>query len=396
MPETAYRDGPLASIREEELKEDTMKRVKKTIRSLVMLVLVCAMLTTFVFAAENGSVWLNVMQASTEQVDAWIVADTTVTDGQVELTYDSTLLTYQSVEVNGDYVAMHAVNAEEPGVVKIAWVAPEAYETEEAVWLVKVTFAGEGSVTLSGAVNGGEAGDFAGLDKSELEKAILEAEGLYEDDYTSRSWGTLEKALSMAKETLNDPTATQSQVNAAAETLNNGIASLELKLFTNNAELYKAILRAEGLCEDKYTAESWAALEEALANAKAVKNDRKATQKQIDEATQALNNAIDALVLKSEEEVPTEPEEPDATEKPEETTAPTEPEKPSQGGGSWFDKFKDWFGGWFSPEKPEETTAPTEPEVTEAPETTAPAEEPEDNKGGWFDWIGKWFGGWGR
>lgn len=363
-----------------------MKSVNKTIRSLVMLVLVCAMLTTAVFAAEDGSVWLNVMQDSTDQVSAYIVADTTVTDGLVELTYDPEALTFQSVEVNADYVAMHAVNADEEGLVKISWVAPGEYEADEAHWLVKVTFAGEGSVSLSGAVNGGEAGDLASLDKSELEKVILQAEGLYEDDYTRRSWETLEKALSMAKNVLNDPTATQSQVNAAAETLNNGIASLELKRVTDNAELYKAILRAKGLCKDKYTAESWAALEEALDNAEAVKNNRKATQKQIDEATQALNDAIDGLVLKSEE-APTEPEKPG---KP-------QPEKPDDGKGSWLDKIKDWIGGWFKPGKP----APTEPSETTVPETTAPeattepAEEPEENKGGWFDWIGSWFG-WGR
>ena len=344
-----------------------MKSVNKTIRSLVMLVLVCAMLATAAFAAEDGSVWLNVMQDTTDQVSAYIVADATVTDGLVELTYDSSALTCQSVEVNGDYVAMYAVNADEPGLVKISWVAPCEYEADGAQWLVKVTFTGEGSVTMSGTVNGADGSSVTQttLDKSELEKVILEAEGLYEDDYTRRSWETLEKALSMAKDTLNDPTATQSQVNAAAETLSNGIASLELKLVTNNAELYKAILRAKGLCQDKYTAESWAALEEALANAEAVMNDRKATQKQIDEATEALNAAIDGLELKTEE-APTEPEVPDETEEP------TEPEKPDDGKGSWFDKIKDWIGGWFKPGKPT-PTEPSEPAETTVPEITAPA-----------------------
>lgn len=253
-----------------------MKRVKKTIRSLVMLVLVCGMLTTLAFAAGDGSVWLRTTESSTEQVNAWIVADTTVTDGLVELTYDASLLTYQATEVNGDYVAMYAVNAEEPGVVKISWVAPGEYEAEDAHWLVSVSFAGEGDVTMTGVINGsdGSAITQTTLDTSELEKAILEAKGLYEDDYTPMSYNTLEKALAIAEDVLADPTATQSQVDAAAETLRNGIASLELKLFTNNAELYKAILRAEGLCQDKYTAESWAALEEALANAKAVKIPR--------------------------------------------------------------------------------------------------------------------------
>ncbi len=374
-----------------------MKRVKKTIRSLVMMLLVCAMLTGMVFAAGDGSVWLNTTETSTQAPKAWIVADTTVTDGQVELYYDSESLTYEGVEVNEAYVAKYAVNAETLGVVKIAWVAPEAYEADAAHWLVKVTFSGEGAVAMTGTVNGPDGSQITQttLDKSELEKAILEAKGLYEDDYTPISWDTLEKALSIAEEALDDPTATQSKVNAAAETLNNGIASLELKLFTNNAELYKAILRAQGLCEDRYTEESWAALEEALANAKAVMNDRNATQKEIDEAAAALNAAIDALELK-DVEVPTEPTQPSEPEIPEESTEATEPSEPSEepgSTGSWLDKIKDWIGGWFGSKEPEETTVPTT-EATE-PAASEPAEDT-GSTGGFFDWIKGWFGGWGK
>lgn len=311
-----------------------MKRVKNFFRALVMVAVVCAMLTSLVFAAGDGSVWIRNTESSTDQVTSWIVTDTAVTDGLVELTYDSEALTYQSVEINDAYVAMYAVNAEQPGTVKISWVAPDEIIPEENVWLIKVIFSGAGTVTMSGAINGGETTDFAVVDTDALEKAILEAEGLYEDDYTYRSWDTLEKALELARQTLNDPTADQGEVNAAVETLNNGMASLELKIITNNAKLYKAILKAQGLCEDKYTEESWAALEEALANAKKVNANRRATQKQIDDATKALNDAIDNLELK-----------------------PVEPSEPSQPGnpggnpvgeliGKWIGLIKKFFGGW--------------------------------------------------
>jgi hypothetical protein len=373
-----------------------MRSVNKTIRSLVMLVLVCAMLTTAAFAAGEGSVWLRTMESDTDGLSVFIAANTTVTDGQVELVYDAENMIYTGTEINGDYVAMYAVNADEPGVVKIAWVAPGAYEAEDSHWLIQVSFDGEGAVTMNGTINAadGSAVEQTELDTAELEKAILEAEGLYENDYTHRSWATLKKALDIAKDVMNDPAADQSQVDAAAETLRNGMASLELKLFTDNAELYKTILRAQGLCERLYTEESWAVLEEALANAKAVKNDRNATQKQVDEATAALKEAICGLELKSCQE-PTEPEvtDPEVTE-PEET----KPSRPGVSGGG-FDKIKDWIGGWFGKGEPEETepvetTVPetTVPETT-VPETTEPA--PEGNKGGWFDWLLKWFG-WGK
>lgn len=308
-----------------------MKRVNKLIRALVMVMVVCAMLTSFVFAAGEGSVWIRSME-SEQGTAAWIVTDSVVTDGLVELRYDPAVLTFESVEVNGQMVAMYAVNADEAGLVKISWVAPGEIVSGENAWLIQVSFAGEGDVTASGSVNGGENVDFAAVDTSELEKTILEAEGLYEDDYTTRSWNTLQKALELAREVLEDPTADQSEVNAAAETLNNGMASLELKVITNNTKLYKAILKAQGLCEEKYTEETWAELEDALANAKKVNANRKATQKQIDDATNALNEAIDNLELK-----------------------PCEPEQPGQPGGNpvgdligmWIGMIKKFMGGWF-------------------------------------------------
>ena len=116
------------------------------------------------------------------------------------------------------------------------------------------------------------------------------------------------------------------------------MASLELKVITNNTKLYKAILKAQGLCEDKYTEETWAELEDALANAKKVNANRNATQKQIDDATNALNEAIDNLELK-----PCEPEQPE------------QPEQPGQPGGNpvgdligkWVGLIKKFMGGWF-------------------------------------------------
>ena len=316
-----------------------MKHANKFIRALVMVMVVCAMLTSFVFAAGEGSLWIRNMESAQEgQTDLWIVTDTTVTDGMVELNYDAETMTYVGVETDDAYVAMFSVNNQEPGVVKIAWVAPGEFVPQGNVSLMKVVFEGKGQVTGSGAINGGESFAAESVDTSELEKAILEAEGLYEDDYTDRSWKTLEMALELAREVLADPTADQGEVNAAAETLNNGMASLELKVFTNNAKLYKAILRAKGLCEDKYTAESWNELEDALSNAKKVYNNRRATQKQIDDATNALNEAIDNLELK-----PVEPEQPE------------QPDHPGYPGGNpvgdligkWVGLIKKFMGGWF-------------------------------------------------
>ena len=58
------------------------------------------------------------------------------------------------------------------------------------------------------------------------------------------------------------------------------------------AELIK---KAEQLSEQEYTAASWAVLQDALRQAKAVMDDANADQAQIDEAAAALQEAIDQL-----------------------------------------------------------------------------------------------------
>ena len=308
-----------------------MNCVKKTVRMTTILVLICMMLASTVFAASEGSVWFNPVQTD-DQTTVYVVTDATVTDGLIEVIFDSEAMSYQGIEVNDALVAMYAVNADVAGTVKIGWVAPGEVASDENQWLFKVALSGVGEVTLSGAINGGADTEFAALDLSELEKQVLEAESLYKDNYTYRSWTTLEKALKMAKAVLADPTADQSEVDAAAETLANAIASLELKIVTNNAKLYKAILRASGLKKDQYTEESWNELQDALKHARAVNANRKATQQQVDEATDALNEAIDNLELK-----PVEPE------------PPTTPEKPGTPGfiGKWVDVIRKIIGAWF-------------------------------------------------
>lgn len=210
-----------------------MERVRKAVRTLALAVILCAMLTTVVFAAENGSVWLKVTDASDGTgVTAMIVADTTVTDGLVTLTYDSSKLTYEGITVDEDYVAMYAVNADEEGVVKISWVAPEAYQTDGSAFaLICVNFSGKtsGSVTLSGSVRDAEGNEVAltqAPDTAALEKAIAEAEKLKASKYTPESYAAVEDALAAAKAVLADPCATQSQIDAAAKALNDAMAAL--------------------------------------------------------------------------------------------------------------------------------------------------------------------------
>lgn len=315
-----------------------MKRVKKTIRALALMVLVCMLLSTTVFAAGNGSVWLNVMESDADETTtAVIAADAAVTDGLVEITYDSAVLTYEDVTINDAVVAMYAVNADEDGKVKISWVAPGAYTANGAAWLIQVRFSGleeSSSITLSGTMNdadGNQIQQGENLDTTGLKAALETAKGLYKDNYTYRSYKAVETAIALAEKVLADPAATQSAVDAAEETLNNAMASLECKILKDTSKLIKAITKANCLDKRKYTEESYAAVEEALANAKAVLADPYAKQQDVDNAAKALNDAMDALV-----EISDAPE------------APETPDSPIGGIADWIGKIIKGFFGWFN------------------------------------------------
>lgn len=286
-----------------------MKRGTNIARTLVLATVICMMLSCTVFAAEGGSVWVSTDSSSTgEGTVAAIVTDTTVSDGLVELTYDPDELTFLDVTVDEAYVAVYAVNDAEAGIVKISWVAPEAYEADgSGICLIQVNFSGkeETPIAITGTVcapNGTELAITAPADTSELAKAILEAEGLNKTLYTEESVKALEEALENAKAVLENISASQSDIDAAAAALRSAMDALELKQSNpgsdlDTKELEKAIAKAEGLNKKNYTQKSYAAVEKALKAAKAVLADKNATQKEVDDAAKVLNDAIAALVL---------------------------------------------------------------------------------------------------
>ena len=140
-----------------------MRSARRAVCVVSVLVMVCMMLSTVAFADESGKVWLKLDRSEGSNAATLIVADTTVTDGVVTVTYDSDELTYESVEVTESFVAMYAVNAETVGEVRISWVAPEAYEADgSALELIRVNFTGEAdkdSVKLTGSTFDAEGGE---------------------------------------------------------------------------------------------------------------------------------------------------------------------------------------------------------------------------------------------
>lgn len=138
-----------------------MKFVRKTTAVLLAAVL-GLLLCMAAFAAEDSAVWLKVDQGTDTTVE--ITAAAAVTDGVLTVTYDSSVLTYQSITVSGSYVANHAVNSQTPGVLLISWVAPGAYAADGAHVLFTLEFSGveqANTVSLTGTVQNAEGNALA-------------------------------------------------------------------------------------------------------------------------------------------------------------------------------------------------------------------------------------------
>lgn len=277
-----------------------MRTAKRTFVTLMLAALLLVMLSTSVFATENGSAWLTVSTTGDGNTVVSIVTDAPVTDAYVELTTD-TALTYTGIEVNSDCVAYYSVNADEAGKVKIAWVSDGNYDAADGQWVLTVTFTG---TATEDPVLAGEMNDAAGnaldirviLNTEALESAIAAAEALDRAVYTEDSLAAVDSALENAKAVLQNADAAQVQVDAAAKALQDAIAALE-KIPVDKTALKKATLAAQGLKAENYTEDSYAALQDALAVAQAVLENEDATQAQVDEALRVLNEALAALEL---------------------------------------------------------------------------------------------------
>ncbi len=218
-----------------------MKTVTKIICSLMIAVFAMVFMGTSVFAAETGSAWLSVTEPESGVTAVSIVTDEVVTDGLIVLTFDDADLNYSGLEVNSDCLTYHSVNSDTPGTIKLAWVGSGDYEADSTC-LVTLIFNGvtKGGISVSGEMT-----------------------------------------------------------NSAGNTL-----SIEQSRFAADfQQLRKAVLLARAMDPVNYTAESYAAMTAALEAAESLLADMYALQTDVDAATQALYDAVDALELAASTDV---------------------------------------------------------------------------------------------
>lgn len=129
-------------------------------------------------------------------------------------------------------------------------------------------------------------------DKADLKKLISESDSLAEKDYTPESWKEFSDVLANAKAVEKNKSASKDEIAGAREKLETAKAALR----PNKIGLKELIEKAESLNKNKYTAESWARVAEALKAAQEVMDNPDATKEQVDTAYTALDKAQKQLI----------------------------------------------------------------------------------------------------
>ena len=137
------------------------------------------------------------------------------------------------------------------------------------------------------------------VDKSKLQK-LVNASKKYEDnlkEYTPETGDIFKGALDYAREILAKKDATKEEVDAAYTALQNAIFGL--RMIPSKDKLDELIKEAEQTDFAKYTEESGAVLKTAIARAKAVFEDKNATETDVKNAEKELKTAMDGLKVAS-------------------------------------------------------------------------------------------------
>lgn len=246
-----------------------------------------------------------IIAGQTLDVDVVSGAKLTVAENSNEEAFNTYIGNITSVNVNGtDYAASGrgSVKIIDKDGTLVTDAAPFKDALAGTEFQITVTSTGYTTPLTFTYKVPGETPAPSEVDTTKLAAAIEKAEGLNESDYTKDSWKALQSELTKAKSAL-EAKESQDTVDKAADSLNKAIDALEAatpdeptKEVSTDA-LEKAIKAAGALKESDYTADSWKALQSALAEADTALKEKK-NQDTVDKATEKLNKAISALVKK--------------------------------------------------------------------------------------------------
>lgn len=200
--------------------------------------------------------------------------------------------------------------------MKVTLQDGQEWTNEEAVEFAVIVDPGDENRGIISTVNGKPVAEIGRIvftlekksepqkaDKTLLQAAMERAGALDAAKYTEDSFAKVTAEIEKAVQIYADETVSQEAVDAQTNALNAAMAALVEKEEpvpdTDKTALKTAIDRANALDKSKYTEESYAEVEKALADAVALYEDSDALQADIDNAAKALDGAIDALKEKN-------------------------------------------------------------------------------------------------
>lgn len=173
------------------------------------------------------------------------------------------------------------------GIIDMRKLDKSQYPSEEQVEKIPMVK----WITSKGAFFGGL------VDKSDLQKAIEDAQTKSENDYTPNSWTPFNQALDKAIEVNGNSGADQDDVDQAEKELKAKQSQL-----VNRADfstLNATIKTASGKKETDYTPNTWTPFNNSLTAAKSVSANLNATQPQVNSANSDLETKMKALTARA-------------------------------------------------------------------------------------------------
>ena len=132
--------------------------------------------------------------------------------------------------------------------------------------------------------------------KEALQSLVNKLEKIESKGYSESTWAVFEKALNEAKEILAMDFVTQEEVDLSYNTLIK--AYLDLRLIPDKSKLEEIINKVNELDLSKYTDETVEELKAKLSIASKVFNNEEATQEEINAASLELDEALNNLIAK--------------------------------------------------------------------------------------------------
>ncbi len=234
-----------------------------------------------------------------------VAANTDATQAEIDAAKEALSTAIANLIRKGDKEALNALIAEAEGLDEAAYTTDSWNALQNALAAAKEV--AEKEEPLQDEVD--NAADILRAvmdslvkraDKTALQEAVAEEEGLDGTLYTTDSFNAVQEALAAAKTVLDNVDATQAEADGALETLQNAVSALA-KL-GDKTELEALITEVEASEEEQYTTDSWAAFQAALEAAKAAAEKEQATEEEVEAAKAALQSAYEALAMRGDKQ----------------------------------------------------------------------------------------------